>query len=156
MSAFASSLFPQVLLNCLKLADWQGTYGVPFIRQIREIQLHHQPKLAALQIPFVDGDLWWKYVARLEKWPLEVGNPEHVDEVRIVVMRIFKPTAGSKAKSAAPPANPGCHTPFTFLKALTECKERLVWQSWPLIAGLPWETLQCFESPMALAQPWYI
>ena len=57
-----------------------------------------------MQIPLVDGDIWWKHVARVEKWPLQVGDPMLVDEVKKGVLKLFnteKPKKAGKGKEAS-------------------------------------------------------
>ena len=70
------------------------------------LTVHQEPIL--LQIPLVDGELWWQYAARLENWPMDVGNSETVAAVQSELMKVFQP-AKPKAKHAgqAPKASQG-------------------------------------------------
>jgi hypothetical protein len=63
-----------------------------------------------VQIPLVDGDRWWKYVARLTKWPPEVGDPQAVQTIQDELMKLFFKEKASGELEAQPP-RPGASPP---------------------------------------------
>jgi hypothetical protein len=54
------------------------------------LQLGNVEGYAALQIPLVDGDFWWKYVARIANWPMNVGDPQAVKTIQDELMKLFR------------------------------------------------------------------
>lgn len=80
-----------------------------------------------MQIPLVDGDLWWRYVARVEGWPETVGNIEDVKAVQTELMKVFQPNQPrEKALAQAARPNSGCQLATgcrsTSVKTEFECR----------------------------------
>ena len=52
-----------------------------------------------MKIPSVDGDLWWKHVARREKWPEAVGDPVLLKEAKRKFLELFTDKSDKPRKS---------------------------------------------------------
>lgn len=60
-----------------------------------------------MQIPLVDGDLWWRWVAKKMDWNLNaVGSPEDMTVIQDELWAIFKPSQARGANGAHTGAHP--------------------------------------------------
>lgn len=75
--------------------------------------------LVPFQIPQVDGDLWWRYVAKLQKWPLDVGDPEDVKAVQAELMKVFQPNQANNKLQPKP--QQGSHKSMSLLLGSLLC-----------------------------------
>ena len=73
-----------------------------------------------MQNPLVDGQHWWQYVAPLEDWPLSLGHPDLVSEVRSKLMKLFKATLppGQAGAAQTVTVTPGRQLEISALQAL--------------------------------------
>lgn len=54
----------------------------------------------SLQVPLVDGDVWWKYMAKVMEWDKSIGNPQDIRTIQDELRKIFMP---SQSKKGPPP-----------------------------------------------------
>ena len=80
-----------------------------------------------VQNPVVNGNHWWQYVAPLENWPVCLGHPDLVSEVRLKLMKLFKATLppGQAGPAQLASVNPGCQTLISASEALISLKLRI-------------------------------